>query len=178
MTLTTVACRLRPLLAMLALLAAGACRDQDKSGAAPAHAPGSPAPTAATTPTTPTPTTDMPSVQPAELASRLAAGEKPLLLHVGYKKLYEQAHIPGSEFFGPTTDAAVVEQLRARVADLPRTTEIIIYCGCCPWERCPNVKPAYAMVRDLGFTNAKVLYIPQDLGVDWVDKGYPAAKGG
>jgi hypothetical protein len=29
----------------------------------------------------------------------------------------------------------------------------------------------------MGFTNVKVLYIVSNFGADWVDKGYPVAKG-
>jgi hypothetical protein len=29
----------------------------------------------------------------------------------------------------------------------------------------------------MGFTNVKVLYLASNFGVDWVDKGYPVAKG-
>jgi thiosulfate/3-mercaptopyruvate sulfurtransferase len=96
---------------------------------------------------------------------------------VGFRKLYQQAHIPGSEFFGPGSDSQVLAKLRARLAGLPRTTEIIIYCGCCPLEHCPNLKPTNAVVQELGLPNAKVLYIPKDLGADWVAHGYPVSKG-
>jgi hypothetical protein len=39
------------------------------------------------------------------------------------------------------------------------------------------VKPAYEALRDLGLTKLKVLYIPNNLGTDWVNKGYPIEKG-
>jgi hypothetical protein len=29
----------------------------------------------------------------------------------------------------------------------------------------------------MGFTNLKVLYISNNFGADWVEKGYPVAKG-
>jgi len=29
----------------------------------------------------------------------------------------------------------------------------------------------------MGFTHVKVLYIANNFGADWVDKGYPVAKG-
>jgi thiosulfate/3-mercaptopyruvate sulfurtransferase len=149
-------------LAGLALLGAGACRRDSASQ-----------PSAATTTTT-----EMPTLQPRELAQRLSQpGDTPLLFHVGFKKLYQQAHIPGSEFLGPTSDADAVDRLRRRAAELPRTREIVVYCGCCPWEHCPNVKPAFEALRDLGFVHVKVLYIAQDLGADWVAKGFPVAKG-
>ena len=53
----------------------------------------------------------------------------------------------------------------------------MIYCGCCPWSHCPNVKPADDALRAMGFTNVKVLYIADNFGADWVNKGYPVAKG-
>lgn len=104
-------------------------------------------------------------------------GDKPLLLHVGFKKLYQQAHIPESEFVGPTSDEQALDRLRQRVASLPRTANLVIYCGCCPWEDCPNMKPAYQALRELGFINTKAMFIARDFGADWVDKGYPVAKG-
>jgi thiosulfate/3-mercaptopyruvate sulfurtransferase len=102
---------------------------------------------------------------------------KPLLFHVGPHMLYQQAHIPGSEFLGQGSTPDGQQNLRNRVASLPKKTSIVLYCGCCPWGHCPNVNPAYDVLKQLGFTNVKVLYIPNNFGVDWVDKGYPAAKG-
>jgi thiosulfate/3-mercaptopyruvate sulfurtransferase len=122
-------------------------------------------------------TTTMPTLQPEELAHMLRGpSDKPLLLHVGFKKLFQQAHIPGSEYIGPTSDTEVLTRLRDRVKDLLRDTNIVVYCGCCPWERCPNVKPAYEALQALGFTRVKVLYIAEDFGRDWVAKGYPVSK--
>jgi hypothetical protein len=53
----------------------------------------------------------------------------------------------------------------------------VIYCGCCPWSKCPNIAAAYDTLHDLGYTRIKVLYIAKDFGTDWVDKGYPATQG-
>lgn len=104
-------------------------------------------------------------------------GERPLLIYVGFRLPYTQAHIPGSEYFGPAANQVVVQQLRKHVQGLARNRFIVIYCGCCPWSDCPNVKPAYEALHNLGFTKLKVLYIPDNLGTDWVNKGYPIAKG-
>ena len=104
-------------------------------------------------------------------------GERPLLIYVGFRLPYTQAHIPGSEYFGPAANPAAVQQLRKHVEGLARIRFIVIYCGCCPWSHCPNVLPAYEALHDLGFTKLKVLYIPDNLGTDWVNKGYPFEKG-
>ena len=118
-------------------------------------------------------------VNPDELVKVLQTnkGEKPLMIQVGSHVLYSQAHIPGSEYIGPASAESGLQQLRTRVSSLPRTKWIILYCGCCPWSHCPNVKPADDALRAMGFTNVKILYIANNFGTDWVDKGYPVAKG-
>ena len=119
-------------------------------------------------------------VQPAELAATLknASAPKPLILHVGFHVLYQQVHIPGSEYAGPASDPAGLQLLRDRVRKLPRNTAIVIYCGCCPWGDCPNIAAAYEALRTLGFTKVKALYIAQNFGADWIDQGYPVSMGG
>ena len=118
-------------------------------------------------------------LQPEEL-SRLLHGQvanKPLIFQVGSHMLFAQAHIVGSEYMGPGSQPAGLKLLQDRVSPLPRKTFIVIYCGCCPWERCPNMGPAYKLLHDMGFTNVKALYLANNLGADWVSKGYPVESG-
>jgi len=118
-------------------------------------------------------------INPDELAGVLQSskGEKPLMIQVGSHVLYTQAHIPGSEYIGPASSESGLQALRKRVEALPRKKFIVLYCGCCPWNHCPNVKPADDALQAMGFTNVKVLYIAGNFGMDWVEKGYPVAKG-
>jgi thiosulfate/3-mercaptopyruvate sulfurtransferase len=111
-------------------------------------------------------------IEPIDLNKLLhgSSTDKPLVLQVGSKVLYAESHIPGAEFFGPS---APPDALANRVAKLPHSTAIVLYCGCCPWERCPNIAPAFQKLQALGFTNVKVLHIPQNFGQDWAQKGYP-----
>ena len=92
-------------------------------------------------------------------AADAQAEEKPLILQVGSHVLFAEAHIKGAEYAGPGSQDAGLQQLHDRVAQMPRKTLIVIYCGCCPWTRCPNLGPAYKQLRDMGFTNVKVLYL-------------------
>jgi len=103
--------------------------------------------------------------------------ERPLILQVGSRMLFSQAHIPGSEYIGPGSQPPGIQQLQNRVNTLPRKKLIVLYCGCCPLKRCPNLGPAFAKLHEMGFTNVKVLYLAYNLGADWVDKGYPVEKG-
>ena len=118
-------------------------------------------------------------INPDELVKILQSSkaDKPLLIQVGSHVLYAQAHIPGSEYIGPASDANALRRLRARVESLPRDKFIVIYCGCCPWTHCPNMKPADDALHAMRFTNVKSRYIADNFGTDWVDKGYPVAKG-
>lgn len=118
-------------------------------------------------------------IQPEELARILQSPkeEKPLLIHVGFHVLYLQGHIPGSEYFGPGSDPNAIQKLRARAESLPRSKFIVIYCGCCPWNHCPNLKPADDALHAMGFTNVKALYLAENIATSWRDKGYPTVKG-
>lgn len=127
----------------------------------------------------PSPAAEPPLIQPADLLNvlRSASGPKPLILQVGFRVLYLQAHIPGSEYVGPASSPEGLAALRKRVEALARRTPIVIYCGCCPWNQCPVIHPAYDALRGMGFTSVKALYIPRNFGADWMQKGYPVARG-
>jgi thiosulfate/3-mercaptopyruvate sulfurtransferase len=116
-------------------------------------------------------------LQPIELVQMLRASEKPLVLQIGSHVLYAEAHVPGSEYVGAAGTSAGQQALRERVSALKKDQLIVVYCGCCPWGRCPNIRPAYEQLQALGFTHVKALYLPDNFGTDWVDKGYPTTKG-
>ncbi len=132
-----------------------------------------PAPLSATT----VPQTDL--VQPAELAGMLKPGfgDRPVVFQVGSFVMFQQAHIPNAGFAGPGSQANGMILLKKFSAPLKKSQLIVIYCGCCPWNHCPNIGPAYKQLHDLGFTNVKALYIASNFGDDWVSKGYPVEKG-
>jgi len=119
------------------------------------------------------PATDL--VQAADLAAVLAGPQagRPLVLQVGFRKGYAQAHIPGAEYVGAASEDEGLEALRRRVDPLPRDKAIVIYCGCCPWRKCPNIAAAYQRLQAMGFRAVKALYVAEDFGTDWVDRGYP-----
>lgn len=115
-------------------------------------------------------------IQPADLAANLKKAPTPLILQVGFRKLYAQAHIPDSEYVGAAGEDAGLELLRNRVAKLAKDTAIVIYCGCCPWSHCPNIAAAYHALHALGFTRVKVLFIADNFGDNWVNLGYPVSR--
>jgi hypothetical protein len=116
---------------------------------------------------------DLSLVQPAELSAQLTAkGAHPAVFMVGPNVLYRSKHIPGSVYAGPGQNAAGLAILKEEAGKLPRDREVVVYCGCCPWDRCPNVKPAVELLKQMGFAKAKALYLETGFKVDWLDKTY------
>jgi thiosulfate/3-mercaptopyruvate sulfurtransferase len=105
-----------------------------------------------------------------------AKGKKAVIIQVGFYNLYAQAHIPGSEYLGPASRPEGLAKLQERVRSLPHDQFIVLYCGCCPWSHCPNIKPAYEALHAMGFSNVKVMHITDNFGTDWVNKGYPTKR--
>ena len=124
------------------------------------------------------PWADSQTVQPAELNKELAnAKTAPTVFFVGFARLYTAGHIKGAQFHGSAGNDDGLTQLHRWADSLPRGTNIVVYCGCCPMDRCPNVRPAFAMLRDMGLTKVRVLILPTDFAKDWADKGFPYDKG-
>lgn len=122
---------------------------------------------------------DARQISPAELAEKLSgpAAGRPVVLQIGFEVLYQGAHIPGAIFAGPASTVEGAARLRAEAARIARDKEVVIYCGCCPWEKCPNVHPAYDELRKMGFSKLVVLLIPQDFAHDWIGAGFPVQRG-
>ena len=84
--------------------------------------------------------------------------------------------IPGSKDTGPTGEKQGLENLEKEVKRLPRHTDLVLYCGCCPFDICPNVRPAFSLLNEMGFTNHQLLNLRENIKVDWIDRGYPTAQ--
>ena len=128
------------------------------------------------------PWTSTQTVQPEDFVKELGetkapAGQRPVVACVGFHILYEGGHIPGASFHGPGSKEEGIADLKKWAQGLPRSANVVIYCGCCPIVRCPNLRPAFTALRDMGFTHLRVLLLPQNFATDWAGKGYPVEKG-
>jgi len=130
------------------------------------------------TPVTPSltatnPWTDSQLIAPSELAAWVKAGgpKLPLILNIGaVEDIKSAVHI------GAVNDTKNLEKLKAAVASFPKNTPLIIYCGCCPFAKCPNIRPAFSELIKAGFTNVKLLNLSTNLKTNWIAKGYPLAE--
>jgi hypothetical protein len=113
-------------------------------------------------------------LQPAALAQTVKSGKAPIILSVAFPVLYRGRHIAHAIDAGPTSKPEGIEALKKAVAGLAADADIVIYCGCCPMVKCPNIRPAYRALKQLGFTHVRVLSLPTNLHTDWVSKDYPS----
>ncbi len=127
----------------------------------------------------PDPWTSAQVVQADALANELGDknGAAPTIVYVGFHTLFAGGHIPGAAFQGPASTEKGLANLKKWADGLPRTTNLVVYCGCCPFGKCPNVRPAFTVLSSIGFKKLRVLVLPTSLVEDWVNKGFPLKKG-
>lgn len=125
------------------------------------------------------PWTDAQTVHAADFARELEQEKDPYptVIYVGVKALYEGAHIPGAVFYGPGSVDQGLSELKKFAATLPKESNVVLYCGCCPLEKCPNLRPAFSALKEIGFARLRVLILPTSFNADWVEKGLPVHKG-
>ena len=110
---------------------------------------------------------------PADLAKTLndSKSEQPYVFSIG-----PGAIIKGSIDIGEAKDKENLNKLEQQLSKLPKDADIVIYCGCCPFDKCPNIRPAFALLNEMKFTNQKLLSLQHNIKVDWIDKGFPIIK--
>lgn len=113
-------------------------------------------------------------VEPATLAARLSNHERnlPIILNIGAVE-----DIKGAYHIGPVNKPENLARLQSYARSLAANAPVIIYCGCCPFAHCPNIRPAYLKLKKLGFTHVAVLNLPVNLKTNWIAKNYPLAPG-
>ncbi len=133
---------------------------------------------------TPAPSSDLwtasQTVKPADLVKEMADAKgtnRPVVVCTGFPELYRGAHVPGAAFRGPASNLQALEDLKKWAQGVSRSSSVVIYCGCCPLDKCPNVRPAFEALHSMGFQHLRVLMLPNNFAKDWVSQGYPVEKG-
>lgn len=111
-------------------------------------------------------------IEPSALATTLQSNKDlPVIYSVG-----PGAIIPHSIDIGMMNDEKNLERFSEAISKLPKTTNIVVYCGCCPFAHCPNVRPAIDVLKQMNFTNYHLLNLSHNIKTDWIAKGYPVAE--
>jgi hypothetical protein len=116
-------------------------------------------------------------VEPDTLAQAITSGKPPRIISVAFPVLYRARHIVHAVNGGPGSTPEGIAELKKAVSGLDKNADLVIYCGCCPMVKCPNVRPAYRALTEMGFRKVRVLSIPTNMTTDWYDKNYPSEPG-
>lgn len=115
-------------------------------------------------------------METAALAKAIQGGHPPIVIAVPFAVLYRAKHILHAVDGGVGSKPEGLEKLKLSVAKLPKDADIVVYCGCCPMDKCPNIRPAFRALKQLGFTHVRALNVPTNMHTDWYTKGYPTEQ--
>ncbi len=117
-------------------------------------------------------------ISPKALNDILASAgkEKPVVLYVGPPLFFPIGHIPGAIEAGQTGDPSGMASFRKTLGKIGKKKSVVLYCGCCPWSDCPNIRPALKAARSMGYSKAVALDLPKNFKTDWAGKGYAVEK--
>lgn len=116
------------------------------------------------------PWTDNQLIEPVDLVRLMNSGNR---MNVFIYSIGPSGLIKNAVDIGDGKEKANIEKLKSAVSKLPKDAQIVLYCGCCPFGNCPNIRPTFQLLNDLKFTNHKLLNLPKNLKADWIDKGFP-----
>src|SRR6266478_7156182 len=109
-------------------------------------------------------------MEPKDLAAIINSSTvaKPLVISVGPAGLIRDA-----VNIGATHEKENLDKLKEFLLKEKKDRQIVIYCGCCPFEHCPNIRPTFKLLNEMKFTNQNLLNLSHNLKADWINYGYP-----
>lgn len=113
-------------------------------------------------------------VTPVQLAEEIKpeSKNKPVIFNVG-----PMGQIKGAIKIGAVSDQKQMAIFKAEVDKIrDKNTPVVVYCGCCTSQNCPNIRPAFTALSEKGFKHIRVLEIEHGYVEDWQGKDFPVEK--
>jgi hypothetical protein len=112
------------------------------------------------------------TIECAELNTLIKNKTAPIIINCG-----NQANILGAISIGELDQSGTWKQklrtaLRNKQLDKSFNKSVVVYCGCCSSDNCPNVGPVIKELSAMGYKNVKGLYFFDGYGPEWKGKGY------
>jgi hypothetical protein len=92
----------------------------------------------------------------------------PIILNIG-----PMQNIKTAQLVGPINYEFGMMRFKDKLSGLDKSSDLVLYCGCCSYKTCPNIKPAFEAATKAGFKKVWILDLPVGVDEDWVKKGYP-----
>jgi hypothetical protein len=109
-------------------------------------------------------------IQPSALVTIMKSG-KVLVYNIGVAE-----DIKGATHIGAASEKEKLELFKKTIKAVSKDKTVVIYCGCCPMNKCPNIRPAFQALVNEKFKKPYLLNLPTNLKTDWTGKGFPLAK--
>ncbi|MEJ7559591.1 MAG: rhodanese-like domain-containing protein [Pedobacter sp.] len=109
-------------------------------------------------------------LQPLALVTKMKS-EKVLIYNIGVED-----DIQGTVHIGAASEPEKLQLFKNAIKSASKDKMVVIYCGCCPMNKCPNIRPAFQALKAAKFKKAYLLNLPTNLKTDWISKGLPLAK--
>ena len=109
-------------------------------------------------------------LQPSALVTMMKGGNV-LVYNIGVAE-----DIQAATHIGAASKQEKLELFKKAIKGISKDKTVVVYCGCCPMDKCPNIRPAFQALKDARFQKAYLLNLPTNLKTDWTSKGFPLAK--
>lgn len=110
-------------------------------------------------------------LQPGILAKMISSNQKVRIYNIGVVQ-----DIKGAINVGAASKKESLQKFAQAIKTSPKDEMIVVYCGCCPFDKCPNIRPAFQLLKAQKFSKPYLLNLSTNLKTDWISKGYPLAK--
>jgi hypothetical protein len=110
-------------------------------------------------------------LQPGILAQMINTNKKVRIYNIGVVQ-----DIKGAINVGAASKQESLQKFAQALKTAPKDEMIVVYCGCCPFDKCPNIRPAFQLLKAQKFSKPYLLNLSTNLKTDWIGKGYPLAS--
>ena len=109
-------------------------------------------------------------LQPTALINLMKTDKNVIVYNIGVVQ-----DIKGARHIGAASEKEKLQLLNTILKTQDKNKTVVVYCGCCPFDKCPNIRPAFKTLQANNIKKAYLLNLPTNLKTDWIAKGYPLA---
>jgi hypothetical protein len=112
-------------------------------------------------------------IKPSEMAAKISENK-----HTDWSifNIGPVDQIKGALQVGSASAETGLKKLKELAEKRDRNKKTVIYCGCCSTINCPNLKPAYEQLVQLGYKDIRIIDFQTSLKADWISKGFPMER--
>jgi len=112
------------------------------------------------------------TIECLELNKLISSGKSPIIINCGNQEDIIGAISIGEISKSTNWKTTLKQVLIKNKLEKSFSKPVVVYCGCCSSDNCPNVEPVIKELTSMGFRDVKGLYFFDGYGPDWKAKDY------